>query len=492
MYNIKFIYLFSEKVPPAMFDRIMRPSVAGQWIMSVPENSLRSLFTRYDLLQWVTGANPNQSGRNTRKLIVQDLEIGRLVAIDNSARGWSAATEMFYINGEGELTLGPSGKEGLSWSYPISTVIDRYETMVRAYERPPATVIPAMHVVKSKAPQVGQQATPGKDNQTYAAQLQEMTKAQRWQARKDLIGKGSTSPFPDAQIAAKRLAANNIAVEKAKLAENVYKTVDPLKATPGVPEGWTDISNDDAVLSKLGLKSSMLYDKEVAPDFLARVYQPDPSVFGSDMNPTVVFRGSREPGLASGAELKAWFFNEEGGRVIKNGADWSNNLSQGAGMSAPYYEKAVGIGNLIAKSGQNVDIAGHSLGGGLASATSIASGKPGWTFNAAGLNSGTVERYGGSLLGSPDNIQAYRVNGELLTKLQEVNLSEDAGIMKDFGPGGLLLKEEISALSPNAAGIPHDLPGGAGGALSRHGIDQAIHCIEQQKDEDIAIIGSRV
>jgi len=107
MYNIKFIYLFSEKVPPAMFDRIMRPSVAGQWIMSVPENSLRSLFTRYDLLQWVTGANPNQSGRNTRKLIVQDLEIGRLAAIDNSARGWSAATEMFYINGEGELTLGP-------------------------------------------------------------------------------------------------------------------------------------------------------------------------------------------------------------------------------------------------------------------------------------------------------------------------------------------------------------------------------------------------
>jgi len=267
MYNIKFIYLFSEKVPPAMFDRIMRPSVAGQWIMSVPENSLRSLFTRYDLLQWVTGANPNQSGRNTRKLIVQDLEIGRLAAIDNSARGWSAATEMFYINGEGELTLGPSGKEGLSWQYSVSTVIDRYEAMVRAYGRPPATVIPVQQVVKSKAPQVGQQATPGKDNQTYAAQLQEMTKAQRWQARKDLIGKGSASPFPDAQIAAKRLAANNIAVEKAKLAENVYKTVDPLKATPGVPEGWTDISNDNAVLSKLGLKSSMLYDKEVAPDF---------------------------------------------------------------------------------------------------------------------------------------------------------------------------------------------------------------------------------
>ncbi len=492
MYKIKFIYLYSEKVPPAMFDKIMRPSVAGQWIMSVPENSLRSLFTRYDLLQSVSGANPNQPGRNTRKIIVRDLDFGRLVAIDDSARGWSAATEMFYINGEGELTLGPSGKEGLSWSYSVSTVIERYETMVRTYGRPPATVIPAMHVVKSKAPQVGQQATPGKDNQTYAAQLQEMTKAQRWQARKDLIGKGSASPFPDAQIAAKRLAANNIAVEKAKLAENVYKTVDPLKATPGVPEGWTDISNDDAMLDKLWLKSNMLYDKEVAPDFLARVYQPDPSVFGNDMNPTVVFRGSRAPGLASKEELLAWFYNEDGGRIIKNGADWSNNLSQGAGMNASYYKRAVGIGNALEKSGQTIDIAGHSLGGGLASATSIASGKPGWTFNAAGLNSGTVKKYGGQLIGSPDSIQAYRVEGELLTKLQEVNPLDDAGIIKDYGPGSFILKEGISALSPNAAGIPHDLPGGAGGPLDRHGIDQAIHCIDQQKDEDIAIIGSRV
>jgi hypothetical protein len=71
-----------------------------------------------------------------------------------------------------------------------------------------------------------------------------MTKAERWQARKDLIAKGSNSLYPDAQIAAKRLAANNIAVEKAKLAENVYKTVNPLETTPGVPEGWKDISND--------------------------------------------------------------------------------------------------------------------------------------------------------------------------------------------------------------------------------------------------------
>lgn len=471
MYNIKFVYLFSENVSPALFAKIIRPSVAGQWIMSVPDNSLRSLFTRYDLLYSITGANPYQSGRDTRKLIAQDLDMGRIVAIDESFRNWSSVTEMFYINADGRLQA--ASNTGLGW-YPESTIVERYETMVRTYgSRPAPTELPTQ-VVKSKAAQVPDQPTPGKDGKTYAAQLENMTKAERWQARKDLIAKGSNSLYPDAQIAAKRLAANNIAVEKAKLAENVYKTVNPLETTPGVPKGWTDISNDAAALKKLGLNSKSLFDNTASPDFLARVYQPDPEVFGRDMNPTLVFRGSRQPE----------FF------PMKNMADWKNNGAQGLGMASDYYKRAVGLGEQLAKSGQQVDIAGHSLGGGLASATAMASGMPGWTFNAAGLHPGTVEKYGGSLLGSTENIQAYRVEGELLTKIQEVNLWEDFKTVKGHVPA-LIAKEELSAVMPNAAGIAHDLPGGTGGALDRHGIDQAINCIEQQKDEDIAIIGSR-
>ena len=302
MYNIKFVYLFSENVSPALFAKIIRPSVAGQWIMSVPDHSLRSLFTRYDLLHAITGANPYQSGRDTRKLIAQDLDMGRIVAIDESFRNWSSVTAIFYINEKGRLQAASLSE--LGW-YPVSTIADRYEAMVRTYgSRPAPTVLPKQ-VVKSKAAQVADEPTPGKDGKTYAAQLQEMTKAERWQARKALIAKGSNSLYPDAQIAAKRLAANNIAVEKAKLAENVYKTVNPLEATPGVPEGWT--------------------------------------------------------------------------------------------------------------------------------------------FNAAGLNSGTVEKYGGTLLGSADNIQAYRVEGELLTKIQKVNLWEDLKTVKGHVPA-LIAKEELSAI----------------------------------------------
>ena len=414
--------------------------------------------------------------------------MGRVVAIDESFRDWSSVTEIFYINAKGQLQA--ASLVGLGW-YPVSTIVDRYETMVRTYgSRPAPTVLPKQ-VVKSKTAQVPDEPTPGKDGKTYAGQLQKMTKAERWQARKDLIAKGSNSLYPDAQIAAKRLAANNIAVEKAKLAENIYKTVNPLETTPDVPEGWTDISNDDALLGKFGLNKSMLFDDDTSPNFLARVYQPKPEVFGADMNPTLVCRGSREPGFASLPENVSSLLTKGELAPVVNGADWSNNFSQGMGMASDYYKKAVSIGKELARSGQNIDIAGHSLGGGLASATSMGSGKAGWTFNAAGLNAGTVEKYGGKILGSTDNIQAYRVEGELLTKIQEVNPWEDLKTMKGHVPSWIL-KEEISALSPNAAGIPHDLPGGTGSALDRHGINQAIDCIEQQKDEDISIIGSRL
>lgn len=68
---------------------------------------------------------------------------------------------------------------------------------------------------------------------------------------------GSRSVYPDAMIAARRLAENNIAVEKAKLAQNIYgvkgNPINALKSMPDVPEGWTDISNDNNALSKIDI-----------------------------------------------------------------------------------------------------------------------------------------------------------------------------------------------------------------------------------------------
>lgn len=245
----------------------------------------------------------------------------------------------------------------------------------------------------------------------------------------------------------------------------------------------------------------MLFDRDESPDFLARVYQPDSTVFGKEMNPTVVFRGSRAPEFPEGigsAAKKAIKGDLSG---IKNVNDWINNGAQGMGANSEYYKMAINIGESISKT-PSIDISGHSLGGGMASAASMTSGKPAWTFNAAGLHRGTVGKYGAEMIGSAKNIQAYRVEGELLTTLQEVNNESDYELIKNALPNSLqkpwgvalpfTLKEWSSLAVPDAAGIPHTLAGGTGTLLDKHGIDQTIKLIEDQKDEDVATIRGRI
>ncbi len=108
-----------------------------------------------------------------------------------------------------------------------------------------------------------------------------------------------------------------------------------------------------------------------------------------------------------------------------------------------------------------IDVAGHSQGGGLCATASSVSGKACWSFNAAGLHSQTVERYGGT--SQPSEVYAYHVKGEILTTLQS----------------WLPL--------PEAVGTPYVLDG-KGSSISRHFISQVIDGIEKQKQEDISIL----
>jgi hypothetical protein len=146
----------------------------------------------------------------------------------------------------------------------------------------------------------------------------------------------------------------------------------------------------------------------------------------------------------------------------------------------------------LADSGQAVDITGHSLGGGLASAAAGASGASATTFNAAGLNPTTVARYGTAVdSAAAGPIQAYRVEGELLTGVQEQGLQSTAAVALAGGlvggPMGAvvagLAKVGLAAAMPNAVGTPHPLPG-SGDPLARHGMDHVIPGIESQLNED--------
>ena len=464
-------YIFEEKVAPWRFPFIVRPHLAVQRIRTMPPSSLSSMLSRPNSHQPQSGANPYQAGRDIHTVATVDIERGTMVAIDDSFGLWSPAVAVFFIDNEGCLQLYSAT---LPDNYPVSAIVRRYEEMVSTFgNRPAPTDIPLSQLRRADSAMRGEEPSAGGGRSSRINEpARPLTKAERWQERKNLISKGRRSVYPDAQTAANRLAENNIAVEKAKLAQNVYgragQPINALETMPDVPEGWFDISNDDQALSAIGLKSSMLSDGPVDPDFIARVYAPDDYVFGSDMKPTVVFRGTRPEKMA----------------------EWGNNGAQGMGLNSNYYKNAVQIGKSLAQAGSNVDIAGHSLGGGLASAAGVASGKSTWTFNAAGLNGGTVEKYGGQIIGDGSAITAYRVNGEVLTKLQEVSVTDL--IDANFDLSLFAAKVGVSNMLPDATGKTVGLAGGTGSMMDKHGMTQVIDCIEAQKDEDIGIIKSRV
>ncbi|HDJ1437906.1 TPA: DUF2974 domain-containing protein [Serratia rubidaea] len=474
---MRLIALSTEDLEPYQFSRIFNPGSARYALEAkylFGASSLPSICRRYPVSRceiFGVGVSQYREDRQIKKQVLAELDAGQLLAIDDDCFGWSPARHLFFIDQSGRLAQYPAILPPL---YPTQRIIQRYEAMVARYRvRPPATVLPPSYRPQQKAPAVAAAATAVAVRRDPLAAMRAMSKRERWQARQNLIGRGRRSIYPDARIAATRLGENNIAVEKAKLAQNVYgvdgRPINARETIPNVPEGWLDISNDKNALDRLGLWPELLYDHADQPGFFARVYAPDPTVFGNAMEPTVAFRGTRMEKLV----------------------DWQNNLGQGVNFHSPYYEKSVAIGDRLKKTSGNVSIAGHSLGGGLASAAAIASGKPAWTFNAAGLNAGTVEKYGGMAIGDGSKIAAYRVQGEVLTRLQEFHLLEDLQSVY-YNIPLLMVKHQLSTLLPSAAGNAKWLPGGEGGTIDKHGMQQVIDSLEQQKEADMTTITNRL
>ncbi|CAB5127781.1 type VI secretion system Vgr family protein [Burkholderia cenocepacia] len=273
-----------------------------------------------------------------------------------------------------------------------------------------------------------------------SAQSAEQALALEWAAEQATIAKGLASPDPATRAAAAKLASSLKAQQLAKLADHVYHPNDP------PPTGWKMATNDPEALKAFGLKSSDF--EKSGSNFGSQMYIPDSNVFGDSMKPTVAFKGTQQ------------LFGE----------DMSNNMAQGLGADAPYYRNAVTIGKNIETTGASagVDFTGHSLGGGLASAAAEASGGSAVTFNAAGLNPETVAQYGGTAQAA--NITAYRVDGDILTGLQEGRL----------GP----ISDGTAALMPKAVGSPVTLDGESVTTVGRHLMGDVTNGINQQVAKD--------
>jgi Protein of unknown function (DUF2974) len=197
------------------------------------------------------------------------------------------------------------------------------------------------------------------------------------------------SPKPPPSFAA-NAAACTIADTRtlALISADVYRA----SATP--PAGYRVASATD--LGALGLKPSDLTSTQSG--FTARVYVTGS---GAGARYVVAFRGS-----------------------TSDRTDWVSNFQQGAGIRSDHYSRALSIGERIARSGNaNVVITGHSLGGGLASAAAIASGRPAQTFNAAGLSDATIRsadqtRRAAGVSGA-GAVSAFYIRGEILSAIQD-------------------------------------------------------------------------
>ena len=251
----------------------------------------------------------------------------------------------------------------------------------------------------------------------------EQAMAIEWANQQAVIAAGLASADPKIREAARKFQATAKAQQMAKLANAVYE--------PGTaPPGWKNITNDPAALAKYHLRPSDF--KIPGSNFGSQAYAPDPAVFGDSMKPTVAFKGTEN----------------------LLGEDMTNNIEQGSGKNSPYYARAVGIGMKIQDSGNaaDLDITGHSLGGGLASAASEASGSSATIFNASGLNPATLPLYG--VTPQAVSITNYRVDGEILTGIQEGRL----------GP----ISDVTAAVMPKAVGDQIDISGTSMTSFGRH------------------------
>ena len=203
--------------------------------------------------------------------------------------------------------------------------------------------------------------------------------------------------------------------DMAGLADDVYESA---AHRPLLQPGWIRASENPESLRRAGVNWSDEQIKQyLQPDdsnFRAEIYLPDPRVFGDDAKPVIAYKGSNGIVVAH---------DDTGKETTRESAteDWVNNGIQGAGLESDYYNRAMELAIRMKRSplGSEFAIAGHSLGGGQASAASAVTGMPAITFNSSGLNPVTAQRFadeqGLSVFDTDKTITAYQVKGEVLT-----------------------------------------------------------------------------
>jgi RHS repeat-associated protein len=140
--------------------------------------------------------------------------------------------------------------------------------------------------------------------------------------------------------------------------------------------------------------------------------------------------------------------------------DVITDIWQGLFSGTTQYHRAV-TDSLDAKArfGPIDHFTGHSLGGGLASLAALANRKRATTFNAAGLHTWTAGAYGINLERAETTIDAFRVQGEFLSTIQDASAAYmAANLLPGYTALGIALLGLAGGMTPDGVGLAHWLP----------------------------------
>ncbi|WP_426702099.1 hypothetical protein ACPPVV_03545 [Rhodanobacter sp. Col0626] len=206
------------------------------------------------------------------------------------------------------------------------------------------------------------------------------------------------------------------------LSQDVYRAA---KGEGQPPQGWARLSEHPELLEKYAAQLHMderTLLQTLHPDqsgFRAEIYVPDATMQQAGYKPTLAFKGSSGEVMTSDGKKPHNTTTEDFA---------ANNFPQSIGLETDYYDRAMNLGLLL--KGKDVDFepTGHSLAGGMAAAVAAVTNTHATTFNAAGLNPITTERFAQQHPGvvvSKDLshlITNYQVQGELLSDGVQNNL----------------------------------------------------------------------
>jgi hypothetical protein len=321
-------------------------------------------------------------------------------------------------------------------------------------------------------------------NPSYRVKKDIQGKKQRRMERFSLIreARAAAAKLPDG-VEKKRVlkAADDFTVnidgaEKAILSRDAYHYTDEKIKAEGAPTGYLRGSEHPRILARYGITRDMLEPPD--SKFRAELYIPDPEVFGANAKPIIVFKGTD---LTCMEDCKA-------------------DVLQANGITSDYYKQAIELGRSLAtKTGGKFEAAGHSLGGGMASAVGAVTGCLTTTFNAAGLHPNTVSQYCKRIPSDPVNVSGFVVEGEVVNSSQDAINELGHRMVRSATKSPLLLVTPgrlaqlfvgigLSSV-PTQAGSRRKLPAHVNfktpSTIQRHSMNAVISSIEQEKKENM-------